>query len=143
MPSNKMSLPIKAVTSAVLAWSVALAAVHAAGEMPAGPQSNVVNGVTVKVTASDLAAGSATWAFAVVLDTHSQDLADDLAATVVLVTDDGREIRPSAWKGPGAGGHHREGKLEFNAPTPRPRSVEMKMQRAGEAAPRVFRWTLS
>lgn len=143
MAALNFPITLRTLATGVLAWSVALAAVHAAGELPVGPQTSVVNGVTVKVSASNLAAGTATWAFAVVLDTHSQELADDLAATVVLVTDDGREIRPLAWKGPGAGGHHREGKLEFTAPQPRPQSVELKMQRPGEAAPRVFRWTLS
>lgn len=54
MPTIKLSLPIKTAASAVLAWSVALAAVHAAGEMPAGPQGKVVNGGTVKVSADNL-----------------------------------------------------------------------------------------
>jgi hypothetical protein len=53
MPSIKLSLPIKTLASAVLAWSVALAAVHAAGEMPAGPQSDVINGENIKVGADN------------------------------------------------------------------------------------------
>jgi hypothetical protein len=138
----KPSLRIVAATA--LAWGVALAAVHAAGGVPAAPtQTTVAKGVTVKVTGLDLAEGGAAWRFAVVLDTHSQDLSDDLARTVVLVTDDGRQIAPTAWKGPGPGGHHREGTLEFATPQPRPRSIEMRMQRPGEAEPRIFRWTLS
>jgi hypothetical protein len=143
MPVPNLPFSLRTLATAVLAWSVALAAVHAASELPAGPQSTGVNGVTVKVSAANLADGATTWTFAVVLDTHSQELADDLAATVVLLTDDGRELRPLAWKGPGAGGHHREGTLEFAPPQPRPKTLEMKMQRPGEAAPRVFRWTLS
>lgn len=136
------SLRIIAATS--LAWGVALAAVHAAAEIPAGPtQVTVAKGVTVKVTRQDLAGEAGAWRFTVVLDTHSQDLSDDLSRTVVLVTDDGRQIAPLAWKGPGPGGHHREGTLEFPAPQPRPKSIEMRMQRPGEAEPRIFRWALS
>ena len=99
--------------------------------------------MTVKITAKAVAADAATWIFTVVLDTHSQDLSDDLVRTVVLRTDDGREIRPIAWQGAAPGGHHREGTLEFAAPKPHPQAVELLMQRAGEAQPRSFRWTLA
>jgi hypothetical protein len=104
-------------------------------------QSTVVQGVTVKVTPKNVAPDAATWSFAVVLDTHSQELADDPARTTVLLTDDGRRLAPTSWQGPGAGGHHREGTLEFAAPKPPPKSVELKMQRPGEAEPRSYRWT--
>lgn len=129
------------------AMALACAALVASGPavtQPTAPatQASVANGVTVKVTPRAMDAGAETWAFAVVLDTHSQDLADDLANTVVLVTDDGREVRPTSWKGPGAGGHHREGLLEFAVPQPPPRTVTLRMQRPGEAQPRYFRWSL-
>jgi hypothetical protein len=135
---------LRIVAATALAWGVALAAVHAAGDVPpALTQTSVAKGVTVKVTGQNLAGEDPAWRFAVVLDTHSQDLSDDLSRTVVLVTDDGRQITPISWKGPGPGGHHREGTLEFQAPQPRPRSIEMRMQRPGEAEPRIFRWALS
>lgn len=137
----KPSLRIVAATA--LAWGVAFAAVHAAADIPAGlTQTTVAKGVTVKVTAQNLADTDA-WRFTVVLDTHSQDLSDDLSKTVVLMTDDGRQIASTAWKGPGPGGHHREGTLEFPAPQPRPKSIEMRMQRPGESEPRTFRWSIS
>jgi hypothetical protein len=103
-------------------------------------QSTAVKGVTVKVTPTNVAADAATWVFAVALDTHSQDLSDDLMTSTVLVTDDGRELQPSGWKGPGGGGHHREGTLEFAAPRPAPRAIELKIRRAGESEARSFRW---
>lgn len=98
-------------------------------------------GVAVKVTPRVTAADAATWVFAVVLDTHSQELADDLLRTTVLVTDDGREIQPGAWKCAAPGSHHREGSLEFPAPRPAPKEFALRMQRPGEAEPRVFRFS--
>lgn len=105
-----------------------------------GSQSSVARGVTVKVTPRMTGADAATWVFAVVLDTHSQELSDDLVRTTVLVTDDGREIPPAAWTGAGPGSHHREGSLEFPAPNPMPKSFVLRMQRAGEGEPRLFRF---
>lgn len=100
-------------------------------------QSTVEGGVTVKVTPGKLVGPE--WEFAVVLDTHSQDLKDDLLNAAVLVVD-GREIRPAQWQGPPAGGHHREGTLRFPSAGDAPGAVELRIQRVGEAAPRVFRW---
>ena len=103
-------------------------------------QSSSARGVTVKVTPRSLAPGAGTWSFAVVLDTHSEDLADDVLQTTQLVTDDGRTLRPVAWKGAGPGGHHRQGTLEFAAPQPSPKAFELRMQRTGEPDARVFRF---
>jgi hypothetical protein len=100
-------------------------------------QTTVERGVTVKVTPKALS--GAIWEFAVVLDTHAEDLKDDLQKTSVLVVD-GREIPPTAWQGPGAGGHHREGVLTFAAPAGAASTVELRIRRPGEAASRVFRW---
>src|SRR3970040_1024310 len=70
-------------------------------------------GVTVKVTPKDVAPGAATWAFAVVLDTHRKDLSDDLAKNAVLLDAQGGGHAPLAWEGAPPGGHHREGMLRF------------------------------
>jgi hypothetical protein len=103
----------------------------------AATQTTVERGVTVKVTPK--AHSGAVWEFAVILDTHAEDLKDDLQKTAVLVVD-GREILPTAWQGPAAGGHHREGVLTFAGPADAAGPVEVRITRAGEAAPRVFRW---
>lgn len=107
-----------------------------AGAAPA-TQSTVERGVTIKVTPKKLS--GAVWEFAVVLDTHAEDLKDDLQQTAMLVVN-GREVQPLAWQGPGAGGHHREGTLTFAAPVGATGTVELRIKRPGEAAPRVFRW---
>lgn len=127
---------------ALVCGALAAAGPAATQATAAATQTSVANSVTVKVTPRAMGAAAETWVFAVVLDTHSQELADDLTGTVVLVTDDGREVRPASWNGPGAGGHHREGTLEFAAPKPHPKAVALRMQRAGETQPRYFRWSL-
>lgn len=129
----------------ILASAVAVAVVtSAAWHGPAAAQvgatatqSSVDKGVTVKVTLKKLTGPE--WEFVVVLDTHAEELKDDLAQTAVLLVD-GREIRPSQWQGPGSGGHHREGVLRFPAAGANPLSIELRIQRAGETGPRVFRW---
>ena len=136
------SLPINQfLASAGAALVIAAAAgwyQPAAAQVPAAAtQTTVERGVTVKVTPKMLS--GAVWEFAVVLDTHAEDLKDDLQKTAMLVVD-GREVQPVAWQGPGAGGHHREGTLSFAAPVGATGTVELRIKRAGEAAPRVFRW---
>lgn len=117
----------------------------AAWAQPAsGPtQTSSARGVTVKVTPRSMAEDAPTWSFAIVLDTHTQDLADDLLQTTELVTEDGRALKPSGWEGAAPGGHHREGLLEFAAPRPAPRSFELRMRRIGETQARTFRFTAS
>jgi hypothetical protein len=99
-------------------------------------------GVTVKVTPKLVTADVPVWEFAVVLDSHVQDLTDDLLKTTVLLDRAGSPQSPSAWDGAAPGGHHREGVLRFQAIKPRPDAVEMQIQRPGEGAPRTFRWDL-
>lgn len=95
-------------------------------------------GVTVAVTPRATAADR-DWEFTVALDTHSQDLNDDLVAVSVLLVN-GAEVKPKAWTGAAAGGHHREGVLVF-APLAGPTgTVELRIQRPSEAQPRSFRW---
>ena len=104
------------------------------------PQTSSQSGVTVKVTPQSL--GGANWEFSIVLDTHSQDLSDDLMKSATLVLDAGKPIPPLAWQGDAPGGHHRKGVLRFKASAASPANVELRLQRPSEAAPRVFRWQL-
>lgn len=128
------------LAASAIAWGLSLASLPAAAQAATpAVQATTAQGVTVKVTPPDFAATD-TWAFKVVLDTHTQALSDDLLQSVVLVTEDGREIKPAGWKGAAPGGHHREGMLEFAVPDPAPKVVELRMQRPGEAAVRSFRW---
>jgi hypothetical protein len=54
-----------------------------------------------------------------------------------------KNVRPTGWKGDASGGHHRMGVLSFKALTPPPTALELRIQRVGEKAPRVFRWDLN
>lgn len=103
-------------------------------------QANSQSGVTVKVTPRSVAGTS--WEFEIVFDTHSQDLKDDLLQNAVLLADGGARTAPTGWQGDPPGGHHRKGVLRFDAVTPSPANFELRIQRTGEAGPRVFRWKL-
>jgi hypothetical protein len=105
-------------------------------------QRSSAGGVTVVVTPQNLAAGAKSWDFKVVLDTHSGELNDDLVKTTTLFDDKGGRHVPLKWDGAGPGSHHREGALRFNPISPQPQSIELRIQRPGESAPRSFRWQL-
>jgi hypothetical protein len=106
------------------------------------PQSSQDGGVTVRVTPLDISADAKSWSFEVVLDTHSQDLADDLTQTAAVIDEAGRSHAPLAWEGAPPGGHHRKGVLRFAPITPPPAALELRVQRPGEPKPRTFRWPL-
>ncbi len=108
-----------------------------------GTRSSSAAGVTVKVTPKDVSPQAAVWTFTVVLDTHSQDLRDDLAKSAALVDARGGRHAPLAWEGAAPGGHHREGVLRFKGLGALADVLELQIQRAGEQAPRVFRWKLN
>lgn len=125
-----------------------LGAAFAFGVAPAAArglvaQTSTDRGVTVKVTPLDLAPNAAAWEFEVVFDTHSQDLRDDPAASSALLDSVGKRYAPLGWRGDPPGGHHRKGVLRFAPIRPRPGAIELHIGRAGETAPRAFRWQLN
>lgn len=105
------------------------------------PQVSRAKAVTVTITPLNIAVGAATWEFKVVLDTHSQDLQDDLLKSTAIIDGPGNEQQPIAWQGSPPGGHHREGLLQFSAPDPRPATIELRLKRPNEPEPRRFKWT--
>jgi hypothetical protein len=123
-------------------WLVIAASLAFNAAAQLATQKDTAKGVTVAVTPANLAPGAKTWAFSVVLDTHTQDLSDDLAQSAVLVDDRGNRFRALAWDGAAAGGHHRKGVLRFNAIEPQPQALELRITRPGEERARVFRWSL-
>src|SRR5688500_2837217 len=124
---------------AVVAAGV-LAAATAFAELET--RTSTAGGVTVKVTPKVLSTGAPVWEFAVVLDTHSQELSDDLVKAAAMVEPGGTRYAPVAWEGAAPGGHHREGVLRFQPIKPTPSSVELQIQRPKANTPRVFRWDL-
>ncbi len=126
------------IAAAIVATSAAAWHAGADAQAPA-ERISAQQGVTLKVTPRPWVAGAAEWSFAVVLDTHSQALDDDLVKGTALILD-GRELAPLRWNGAAPGGHHREGVLVFAAPGALPALLELRIQRPGEAQPRLFRW---
>ena len=67
--------------------------------------------MTFEVTPVGFSAAAETIEFDVVMNTHSVDLAWDLAAQSVLRTDSGLEVQALSW--PLGSGHHYSGTLAF------------------------------
>jgi len=140
---NVRKIRIAAWTAlAALVLSAPPAAIAQATAGTPAMQSSVDRGVTIKVTPKTIGASVSRWEFSIVLDTHSAELSDDLVQSVSLKTDDGRTLKPASWTGAAPGGHHREGVLAFDVPAPTPASIELRIARPGESAPRTFRWQL-
>ena len=106
---------------------------------PSATQKSVAHGVTVAVTPGNLEADASVWDFAVAFESRRRPLDDEIMESAVLVGD-GRSMKPLAWEGARAGGHHRAGVLKFIAIQPRPKEMELQITRPGEAKPRVFRF---
>lgn len=123
-----------------LAAAIASAPLSAAGpgETQAAQSSNVA-GVKITVVPEGFPRDATTWDFAVTLETHTQDLDDNLVESATLLAD-GTPHRPLGWEGSPPGGHHRKGILRFTSVTPLPPAVELQIRRKAEPAPRVFRW---
>lgn len=106
-------------------------------------QSSESGGVTIAVKPLDVSAGVAIWSFQVSLDTRSQNLGDDLVRSAFILDRAGKKnIAPSGWEGDAPGGRQRKGVLSFKALVPQPKAIELRIQRPGEKAPRMFRWDL-
>ena len=106
-------------------------------------QSSESGGVTIAVRPVDVSAGAATWSFQVSLSAQSQDLGDDLVRTAFILNRVGKKNEPpTGWEGDAPGGRHRKGVLRFKALAPLPKAIELRIQRPGEKAPRVYRWDL-
>lgn len=98
--------------------------------------------ILVKATPVSLGKSEPVWKFTVAFTTHSGDLEQDPTKVVALVDDSGNTYQPTAWEGPGPGGHHREGTLLFNAVQPTPKYIELKIKDVGGIPERSFKWNL-
>lgn len=117
-----------------------LAAGAAAADLGARSSNN--GGVSVSVTPKVVSPTAAAWEFSVVLNTHTQDLSDDLVKNTVLIDAQGGRHSPTAWVGAPPGGHHRSGVLRFKGLGGQADAIELQIRRPNEAAPRSFRWKL-
>jgi hypothetical protein len=136
MPAYRFSL-LAAV--AVAAAALTAAPAHAAA-LP--PQVSSADGVMIQLTPADVSGQAKEWTFDVALNTHSGSLGDEVAAEATLIDAGGKAQRALGWSGDPPGGHHRKGVLRFTAPSPRPATLELRIQRANEPEARVFRWAL-
>lgn len=125
---------------AVFSVTLALGAGAEVGK-PLAQQTSRAAGVTVRAQPIDVTPASAAWSFEIALDTHSVELSDDLVRTVTLRAG-GKSLLPKTWEGDPPGGHHRRGILRFDPIRPAPEALELRIQRPGEKAPRVFGWRL-
>ena len=106
------------------------------------PQINSEGLVTVKVTPKDLTQSAASWDFEIILDTHSGNLDQDLTKTSVLTDDSENQFNAISWEGDPLQGHHRQGILKFPPITPKPQSIELKINQIGDIDERIFKWEL-
>jgi len=111
-----------------------------AAATPLASRISDAGGVRVTVTPKAMEPGATVWEFALVMDTHTRPLNEDLARAAVLIDDSGREHAALAWQGDPPGGHHRKGILRFPVPAERPKVVELQISGVGGPGKRVFRW---
>ena len=98
--------------------------------------------VTVTVTPVEFGKEVRIWKFDVAFDTHSGSLDSNPLTIATLIDDGGNVYEPIAWEGVGPGGHHREGILVFDAITPAPSFIELKVEDVGGIPERSFKWNL-
>jgi hypothetical protein len=108
---------------------------------PSVTQKTVAQGITVAVTAGNLAPDASIWDFAVSYDAPGgRGLVGDEPLDDFVLVGDGHRIKPLAWEGDRGGLRHRGGVLKFIAIQPRPKEMQLELRRPGEAKPRVYRF---
>lgn len=102
-------------------------------------QARTVTAGAVEVAIQPLTIDSGGATFNVQFDTHSADLAFDVAKASSLRVD-GRAWSAANWSGDGPSGHHRQGQLRFTAAGPA--SGQMELRISGLPAPVLATWNL-
>ena len=120
---------------------VRIIALSNAAELGYTSQMSNERGIKVTVTPQNISSEAKAWDFRVALETHTQDLSDDLSKSSVLIAD-GKQYLPIAWEGAPPGGHHRKGVLRFKAIAPQPKSMELQIRLSGDTAPRSLKWLM-
>ena len=83
------------------------------------------------------------WEFEVELNTHSVELSEDLTQVSFLIKSEGEEEKPIAWEGDLPAGPHRKGVLKFNALSPQPAFIILKIREVGGVKERIFQWRIN
>jgi hypothetical protein len=104
-------------------------------------KSNRQNSVRVDVRPIQLHPGKPA-KFEVRMNTHSGDLGQDIVAVSTLKDDQGREYRPTNWRGSPPGGHHRKGVLEFPVLDGTPASITLVIRQVADVPERIYEWTV-
>ena len=112
------------------------------GENNLSLQTNSQGNVTVQVKPINISKASKNWAFEVDLETHTVELSQDLVKNSVMVDDRGKSYYPVVWEGDPPGGHHRKGILKFEAISPIPKLILLKINKIGDTQERIFKWEL-
>ncbi|MEO8331486.1 MAG: hypothetical protein ABI479_03570 [Gallionella sp.] len=123
------------------AMAIGVISMGNAAETGLASQISNERGVKVTVSVKNLYKEAETWHFEVTLETHTQDLKEDMAKSSTLIAD-GKQYLPLGWEGAPPGSHHRKGLLRFKSITPQPSSVELQIHLNGESAPRSFKWIM-
>lgn len=112
------------------------------GENNLSPQTNSEENVTVQITPLNISKTSNFWEFEISMQTHSVELNQDLVKNSVMIDNNGKRYYPVAWEGDPPSGHHRKGILKFEAISPIPKSIMLKINQIGDVQERVFKWDL-
>jgi len=103
--------------------------------------TNDENAVRVDVKPIQLAAGKPA-VFEIRLNTHSVNLAYDIAQISSIEDSQGKVYKATAWKGSSPGGHHRRGTLEFPGLKGNPQTIKLIIRGIADVPTRVFEWKL-
>ena len=104
-------------------------------------KSSNANMVRVDIIPEQLGAGQQA-KFNIRMNTHIVELRQDMVVVSVLRDDQGREYRPLSWNGSPAGGHHRNGVLEFPAIANGSKSVTLYLKNIADVPERIFEWKI-
>jgi hypothetical protein len=104
--------------------------------------SNRENRVRVDVKPVQLAPGQPV-KFEVRMNTHSENLGENMVAASSLTDNTGRVYRAIAWQGSKPGGHHRKGVLEFPELDENTESITLIIRQVANVPERTFEWSVS
>lgn len=104
-------------------------------------KSNQQNRVRVDVRPVQLTPGHPA-RFEIRMNTHSENLSQDMIAVCTLKDNQGREYQPTNWEGSPPSGHHRRGILEFPALEGTSRSITLVIRDIAEVPERIFEWSI-